>query len=269
MDMGHYVNAPVDEGRNGPEDRGHSDSGQSKVVWLVGLSFGLLCIVQSALNVSLRLHGIWSCNQSDYSDNFTLMSAAHISALLLEEDRLTTENMELRANNSRLLTNNETLHEQLSKQRDQIMELQTEKEMLMKRLSEIEPQIQNCPVEWRPYMSSCYQLSNEQMSWRHANDDCVAKGAHLVILNDEREEGFIHTLGSEVWIGLKSTQKRQRKTWTWVDGSQLTYPNRMRRQADHPGFYCAYCEQTWFGSAMWVAAACEDQHNWVCEKEMK
>lgn len=65
------------------------------------------------------------------------MSAAHISALLLEEDRLTTENMELRANNSRLLTNNETLHEQLSKQRDQIMELQTEKEMLMKRLSEI------------------------------------------------------------------------------------------------------------------------------------
>ncbi|XP_076593975.1 uncharacterized protein LOC143325010 isoform X2 [Chaetodon auriga] len=188
MDMENYVNASVDEGRNRPEDRGHSPSGRSRVVWLVGVSFGLLCITQSALNISLRLKGTGFCNQSHviYSDNFTLISPANTSALLQETDRLTTENRELQANNSFLVRSNDMLKHWLSRQKYLIMQLQAERERLLKKFSET--QIQACPPGWSSYMSSCYQLSTEEMSWRHAKDDCMVKGAHLVILNDEWEE---------------------------------------------------------------------------------
>lgn len=119
-----------------------------------------------------------------------------------------------------------------------------------------EHKTQSCPLQWMPYMSSCYQLSTERESWWHAEEDCVAKGAHLVILNHDGEEvlmifkcivyiflnpgcfsttsafnfttipskqEFIHTLGSSaVWIGLRAKQEGRLKKWTWVDGSPLT-----------------------------------------------
>ncbi|XP_070823071.1 C-type lectin domain family 1 member B-like [Chaetodon trifascialis] len=269
MDMGHYVNASFDEGRNGPEDRGHSHSGRSTVVWLVGVSFGLLCIIQSALNVCLRLKGTGFCNQSDviYSDNFTLISAANTSARLHETERLTAENRELQAINSFLLSSNELLNEWLSRQKHLITQLETDKEKLLKRL--FETQIHACPTGWSSYLSSCYQLSTEEKSWRHAKDDCVAKGAHLVTLNDEWEEGVLRTLGSSVvWIGLYAKQNGRMKNWTWVDQSQLTHPNRIQQLQNH-NFYCAYSEQHPLGVETWVPAACEDRHHWLCEREMK
>ncbi|XP_039973748.1 snaclec crotocetin-like isoform X4 [Xiphias gladius] len=76
MATGDYVNSPLFERRNRGERRENNHSGESKLYRLVGVSFGLLCILQSALNVSLRLHaeennprcplGWWTYNSSCY-----------------------------------------------------------------------------------------------------------------------------------------------------------------------------------------------------------
>lgn len=249
MELGHYVNTPVDEGRNSLEKR--KNSGGSKVYRVVGVSFGLLCIIHSALNVSLRLQGIGFCN----------------STLLLEKNQLAEESGKLQANNNNLTRDNEMLNNQLSQQQDQIMNLQAEIEKLIMRLSEKELKIPSCPRGWTLYMSSCYYLSTEVKNWRNANIDCVTKGAYLVILNDVMEEDALRTFGSSVaWIGLR--QKGLLKTWTWVDGSQPTNADRIKLPPDGQRFYCAYTEQIRSGIVNWVPANCAEQRYWVCEKKL-
>ncbi|TWW79784.1 Methyltransferase-like protein 6 [Takifugu flavidus] len=49
MELG-YVNSAVDESREKREKSGPKD------FWMVGISFGLLCVLQAVLNISLRLH---------------------------------------------------------------------------------------------------------------------------------------------------------------------------------------------------------------------
>uniref|UniRef100_A0A8C9Y162 C-type lectin domain-containing protein n=1 Tax=Sander lucioperca TaxID=283035 RepID=A0A8C9Y162_SANLU len=83
-----------------------------------------------------------------------------------------------------------------------------------------------CPPGWRMYMSTCYQRSSLTNNWKSAKQDCEIKGSHLVILNDEEEERFVHRFGGAVsmWMGLKCC-KDSNNSWTckWVDGSLVLY----------------------------------------------
>nr|XP_046254676.1 C-type lectin domain family 4 member E-like isoform X4 [Scatophagus argus] len=238
MDMGHYVNSPACEGTSHPDERENCHSGPSKVLWVVGVSFGLLCIMQSVLNVALRLHetGFW--NRSDLICNVTLLEK------------------ELQANNDFLTRDNVML-------KNKLRLLRHETERMSARLLEIEQKLQSCPLGWTPVMSSCYQLSTGTKDWMYASEDCVAKGAYLVILDSESEEQVLHTLGSSVmWIGLKAQQVNGRKLWTWVDSSPLTDPGRIQLQPDDRQLYCAYSQQSSNGLVTWVQASCGDAHLW-------
>ncbi|KAK5861704.1 hypothetical protein PBY51_017160 [Eleginops maclovinus] len=115
-----YVNSPANRRTNGEQQRGPPHAGGSKTYVLVAVSFVLLCIVQSALNISYWLRAAeWSaqCNNATTS-NFTNMSAGDIEALLLEKDRLVQEKDQL------LLQ-----RDQLSKEK---MELIREKERVIR-----------------------------------------------------------------------------------------------------------------------------------------
>ncbi|KAK6324626.1 hypothetical protein J4Q44_G00039680 [Coregonus suidteri] len=79
---------------------------------------------------------------------------------------------------------------------------------------------QTCPEGWQKFESSWYFLSTETKAWKESREDCLVRGADLVIINSEKEKTFLINLKKRVWIGL--TDSANEGTWRWVDGTQLT-----------------------------------------------
>ncbi|XP_055766454.1 uncharacterized protein LOC129842087 [Salvelinus fontinalis] len=82
----------------------------------------------------------------------------------------------------------------------------------------------SCPEGWRRFGCRCYYLSTEKKTWNESRQDCLERGADLVIINSEEEQTFINGFKSVsyVWIGL--TDSVTEGTWKWVDGTPLTTP---------------------------------------------
>ncbi|KAK2815955.1 hypothetical protein Q5P01_026422 [Channa striata] len=136
---------------------------------LIGVSFGLLCILQAALNISLRL--TLSCVPSDRSDNKSS------SCKVLSEE--VTE--------------------------------------LKRKLNNINHYAQQ---EWVYFHPSLYYVSSTKKSWQDSRDDCLQRGADLVIISSEKEQNFTKKFEKPAWIGL--TYRREQDIWVWVDGTPLT-----------------------------------------------
>ncbi|XP_026103832.1 perlucin-like protein [Carassius auratus] len=76
--------------------------------------------------------------------------------------------------------------------------------------------------KWITYSHSSYYISSEWKNWTDSRQDCLQRGADLVIINNREEQEFITTItsGNIVWIGL--TDNNTEGVWKWVDGSTLT-----------------------------------------------
>ncbi|CAK6967831.1 snaclec A10-like [Scomber scombrus] len=158
----------------------------------------------------------------------------------------------------------------LEQQEDQIMKLQSENEQIKRVLDGNVQNFRGCPVGWLEYKSSCYQFTDERKDWENASDDCEAKRAHLAILDDADKMDFLGMFKDRltVWIGLRSQQDGPLTAWTWVDGRQYTYRNNDNwLQSSHQSLNCAYADQ--HPILHLVPASCQEQHGWLCEKELK
>ncbi|CAK6967830.1 snaclec A10-like [Scomber scombrus] len=217
-EMPDYINTRVNEGRQSAEKTENCLPG-GKMYKVIGISFGLLCIIQFTLNVVLHLRGTGVCNKLDFdyidSTNGTLMSPEVLDGNAVQNFR-------------------------------------------------------GCPVGWLEYKSSCYQFTDERNDWEYASDDCEAKRAHLAILDDADKMDFLGMFKDRltVWIGLRSQQDGPLTAWTWVDGRQYTYRNNDNwLQSSHQSLNCAYADQ--HPILHLVPASCQEQHGWLCEKELK
>ncbi|XP_036810063.1 C-type lectin domain family 4 member E-like [Oncorhynchus mykiss] len=77
-----------------------------------------------------------------------------------------------------------------------------------------------CTEGWQRFGCSCYYISTEVNTWDYARQDCLNRGADLVIVNSEDEQVFLTTFDRWIWIGL--TDRGTQGTWKWVDGTPLT-----------------------------------------------
>lgn len=125
-----------------------------------------------------------------------------------------------------------------------------------------------CPTSWLPFRGSCYFFSVQKATWAEAQKNCSGAGAHLVIVGDLDEQGFLsrNTGGRGYWLGLRAVRRgRKIQSYQWVDGVQLTFsywnkgePNDSRGIED-----CIMMLDT----GLWNDAPCSNERdNWICEK---
>ncbi|XP_070999525.1 CD209 antigen-like protein E [Oncorhynchus clarkii lewisi] len=126
----------------------------------------------------------------------------------------------------------------------------------------------SCPEGWRRFGCSCYFLSTERKSWEESRQDCLERGADLVIINSEEEQTFINGFKSVsyVWIGL--TDSVTEGTWKWVDGTPLTTPRYWWSGEPGGGTY-QNCGEIYYissGQGVWRDLGCSFSQEWICEK---
>ncbi|KAK7146281.1 hypothetical protein R3I93_013884 [Phoxinus phoxinus] len=79
-----------------------------------------------------------------------------------------------------------------------------------------------CQEDWVFYKDSCYFQSSVKKNWQLAEDNCIEKGSHLVVVNDLAELDFLSSIvktSNSYWIGLVEKEKEK---WSWADGTDFS-----------------------------------------------
>ncbi|XP_031140518.1 CD209 antigen-like protein C [Sander lucioperca] len=171
----------------------------------------------------------------------------------------------------------QTSYTNLTKGRDQLQtsynNLNQERDQFQKRVEDIAKEIidlrkklqdQYNKQGWVYFSGSFYHVSSTKKSWQESRDDCVQKGADLVIINSREEQEFMKRFPKPRWIGL--TDRETEGRWKWVDGTLLSQsywilsePNgHMLRDED-----CAEISNHLFNS--WNDDLCNSEKFWICE----
>uniref|UniRef100_A0A673VX88 C-type lectin domain-containing protein n=1 Tax=Salmo trutta TaxID=8032 RepID=A0A673VX88_SALTR len=170
----------------------------------------------------------------------------HYNTLTKERDQLRTRYNTLTKERDQLQTN----YNILTKDRDQ---LQTERDFVNQ-------------ICWQKFDSSLYFLSTETKTWEESREDCLERGADLVIIDSSTEQTFLFNLNLKAWIGL--TDSVTEGTWKWVDGTTLTTGYWGAGQPDDSGQ--EDCVEIYYGQddpvKTWNDDKCGTNNNWICEK---
>ncbi|KAM6941703.1 uncharacterized protein PEZ65_003706 [Lycodopsis pacificus] len=189
---------------------------EEKLYRLVVVSVGLLCILQAAANIGLRLS---LCDSSAGMPDFEAI----------------------------------------------IKNLTEEGEDLKRKLSTFDRYSQEGWVYLHP---SFYYISSSEKSWQESRDDCLQRGADLMIINSKEEQEFARQFKRLTWIGF--TDRETEGIWKWVDGTALetSYwhngePNSYQSKEEDCGEIKYYEEEN-----SWNDEPCNNKNFWICEKVM-
>ncbi|XP_054881135.1 NKG2-D type II integral membrane protein-like [Poeciliopsis prolifica] len=161
-----------------------------KLFPLLLLSFGFLCLLQSALNISLRLTSYCSCHPD--------------KNLTGPDQNQTSQPAETPA-------------------------ARTARIQQMKRLFCVyggeaenpEVDLRALPSSFKQQLAtfcpSIYYISSTMTTWNKSRNYCLGRGADLVTINSREEQNFLRRLRHKVWIGLM----KKAGEWEWVDGTRL------------------------------------------------
>ncbi|XP_019215246.1 CD209 antigen-like protein A isoform X1 [Oreochromis niloticus] len=121
---------------------------------------------------------------------------------------------------------------------------------------------------WLYFNHSLYYVSSTKNTWNDSREDCLQRGADLVIINSREEQNFIREFKKRTWIGLTDAEKEQ--TWKWVDGTTLTIsfwdtgePNSYEGIDEDCGEIFFYTREN-----SWNDQPCDSKNVWICEKKM-
>uniref|UniRef100_A0A8C1H0V3 C-type lectin domain-containing protein n=1 Tax=Cyprinus carpio TaxID=7962 RepID=A0A8C1H0V3_CYPCA len=111
---------------------------------------------------------------------------------------------------------------------------------------------------------------NETKNWTESRQDCLKKGADLIIINSSEEQDFVKniTVNREFWIGL--TDSDVEGSWKWVDGSNLISGFWASKEPN--GGTTENCAVTYLIEHPtllgWLDIKCNNAHQWICEKSI-
>nr|XP_046192660.1 CD209 antigen-like protein C isoform X1 [Oncorhynchus gorbuscha] len=308
--MADYVNKQViefnkvsEENRNratrSVKTENHRSDERTRLYRLAAVCFGVLCVLQVTLNISLRLAFFHSNREREQLNGcYNTTGLAQVgdqpdSSSIMD---LCTERDQCRMNRNQL--ERERDKEKMDKKQllERYTALATERDRLRNRVSLLTNEkvvlsscgtervvegsgmavqtmrtVLKCPKGWRMVGSSCYFLSTERKTWEESKLDCLARGADLVIINSRQEQKLLYQLdGLLVWIGL--TDSVNEGTWKWVDGTPLTTSYWKRGKPDHGGTNNKDCVEVYHRDnvlANWNDAPCNHMLHWICEKLQK
>ncbi|XP_061685206.1 CD209 antigen-like protein A [Syngnathoides biaculeatus] len=245
-----YVNMPR------TSSQGETDAVTGRNVYrLVAVIFGLLCILQAALNISLRLT---TCHLK------MVLVLTEATAFMAFEIFKGVVRLPPETRWDRLQVSCNPLHSA-----SKIKETATEGTCTnsSQALDELKKKIKTIDSHrqqgWLYFPPSLYYISSTQRPWSLSRADCLQRHADLVVVNSREEQAFIVNFNMRVWIGLQMTKG----TWKWVDGSQLTEsywtpgePNNFENAMED-------CVQTGLNDInSWNDVVCREPHFWICEK---
>ncbi|XP_036418072.1 CD209 antigen-like [Colossoma macropomum] len=199
---------------------------------------GLLCVLLLfvIMGLSIKHKAVREQLQSRYNN------------MTMERDQLLDANSNLTLERKKL----QSSYEVLTRERD----------ALQRNLSDYERLFLE---GWKKHGNSYYYLLNEEKSWSAARQDCLKRGADLVIINSREEQEFIKKENKYVWIGLSDADTEGQ--WKWIDGSPLTTafwrngePNDANGNED-----CAVFSAATQTLKAWNDIPCSYTAGWICE----
>ncbi|XP_042072424.1 CD209 antigen isoform X1 [Haplochromis burtoni] len=186
--------------------------------------------------------------------------------LLTSYNNLTTKREQLLTSYNNLKTEKDQLltsYNNKVKERDQ---LQTRFEDMTKNRDNLQRKLQDCQGNWVAFSDSLYQVSLEKKSWEESRQDCLQKGAHLMIINRREEQNFVNQFKKSLWIGLTDSETDGR--WKWVDGTRMT--TSYWNSGEPNGGRSENCGEVRFYDSenSWNDAPCSIEKFWICEKRV-
>ncbi|XP_018520423.1 C-type lectin domain family 4 member M [Lates calcarifer] len=248
---------------------------ERRFIQLLFLSFGVLCITQAILNVSLRLT-LYSNKESTppFCNTTHITDQNQKKKLGIDYDQKRLGDCNRLHERFNALTRDKNLLENRNTElNNRIMTLEEERDRLKMILRELSGSVtsQQCPTDWKNIRSRCYFLSSESKTWEESRRYCLSKGADLVVINTEQEQRDLYRLDGTsnllFWIGLHDTGG----TFKWVDGSALTKPFWQSGQPDRGGPNNREdCVEMYHSNpvlANWNDAPCGSKRHWLCEMD--
>uniref|UniRef100_A0A4W5R1C2 C-type lectin domain-containing protein n=1 Tax=Hucho hucho TaxID=62062 RepID=A0A4W5R1C2_9TELE len=115
-------------------------------------------------------------------------------------------------------------------------------------------------------ISNWYLLFTVKKSWEESRQDCLERGADLVIVNSDEEQGFLNNLNKGFWIGLNDSVTEG--TWKWVDGTPLNTTRYWGSGQPNGGGVenCVLFLHSSSDQGKWHDYPCSDVRSWICEK---
>ncbi|XP_045903625.1 CD209 antigen-like [Micropterus dolomieu] len=158
----------------------------------------------------------------------------------------------------------QTSYNNLTKEQDR---LQQRVENITMETNDLQKNLQDCDqLGWVYFNRSFYYISLLKKSWQDSRDDCLQRGADLVIINSKEEQNFTSQFKRLTWIGL--TNKVKEVTWKWVDGTSPTTSFWAKGQPG--GGKDRNCTKIISSNLdnNWNDELCNLQNFWICEKRL-
>ncbi|KAK0402065.1 hypothetical protein QR680_016125 [Steinernema hermaphroditum] len=114
------------------------------------------------------------------------------------------------------------------------------------------------------FENNVYMLTNEDHTWKEAEECCVSNGGHLTSILSHREAEFVAGLlksvqDTNIWIGGERVDGKFR----WVDGSKWEYASFSREPSSDIQENCVEIDSA--DHKQWSNYVCDHAHRSVCK----
>ncbi len=127
-----------------------------------------------------------------------------------------------------------------------------------------------CPMEGLLTEDSrCYVAIGEDSTWEQARQGCIAFGSgfELARIDDDDENDLLEdaTDGDDYWIGGNDIE--QEGDFRWSNGDPIEFFNFGPGQPSDPGIFGEDCILFDGGDGEWDDRDCDDDHDYLCERQ--